>query len=111
MIKGSAELGFLRTLCKTRIECTIKNIEKSEYKELGINAKTKESISSYMLELMKYSDKKILSKIRTNKTKQLSLREIIDFVIVNETNIISEESPIFSDNYEVTSKKSILIFY
>lgn len=91
-------------------ECTIKNIEKSEYKELGINAKTKESISSYMLELMKYSDKKILSKIRTNKTKQLSLREIIDFVIVNETNIISEESPIFSDNYEVTSKKSIFNF-
>lgn len=91
-------------------ECTIKNIEKSEYKELGINAKTKESISSYMLELMNYSDKKILSKIRTNKTKQLSLREIIDFVIVNETNIISEESPIFSDNYEVTSKKSIFNF-
>ncbi len=108
--KGFGELGFYGLYAKLGIECTIKNIEKSEYKELGINAKTKESISSYMLELMKYSDKKILSKIRTNKTKQLSLREIIDFVIVNETNIISEESPIFSDNYEVTSKKSIFNF-
>ena len=91
-------------------ECAIKNIEKNEYKELGINAKTKESVSSYVLDLMKYSDKKILSKIRTNKTKLLSLREIVDFVIVNETNIISEESPIFSDNYEAIYKKSLFNF-
>ena len=91
-------------------ECAIKNIEKNEHKELGINAKTKESVSSYVLDLMKYSDKKILSKIRTNKTKLLSLREIVDFVIVNETNIISEDSPIFSDNYEATYKKSLFNF-
>lgn len=91
-------------------ECAIKNIEKNEHKELGINAKTKESVSSYVLDLMKYSDKRILSKIRTNKTKLLSLREIVDFVIVNETNIISEDSPIFSDNYEATYKKSLFNF-
>ena len=35
-------------------ECAIKNIEKNEHKELGINAKTKESVSSYVLDLMKY---------------------------------------------------------
>ena len=91
-------------------ECAIKNIEKNEHKELGINAKTKESISSYILDLMKYSDKKILSKVRTNKTKLLSLREIVDFVIINETNIISEESPIYSDNYEAIYKKSLFNF-
>lgn len=91
-------------------ECAIKNIEKHKYKELGINATTKESISSYILDFMKYSDKKILSKMKTNKTKQLSLREIVDFVIVNETNIIREESPIFSDNYEATYKKSLFNF-
>lgn len=91
-------------------ECAIKNIEKNEYRELGINAKTKESVSSYILNLMQYSDKKILSKIRTNKTKLLSLREIIDFIIVNETSIIREVSPIFSDNYEATYKKSLFNF-
>lgn len=91
-------------------ECAIKNIEKNEYRELGINAKTKESVSSYILNLMQYSDKKILSKIRTNKTKLLSLREILDFIIVNETSIIREVSPIFSDNYEATYKKSLFNF-
>jgi len=91
-------------------ECAIKNIEKSEYKVLGINAKTKESISSYILNLMEYNNKKILSKSKTNKTKQLSLREIVNFIIVNETKIISEESPIFSDNYEAIYRKSLFNF-
>lgn len=91
-------------------ECSIENVEKYEYQELGINAKTKTSISSYILDLMEYSDKKVLSKIKTNKTKQISLREIVDFIIVSETNIINDESPIFSDNYEATYKKSLFNF-
>lgn len=91
-------------------ECSIENLREHEPQELGINAKAKTSISSYILNLIEYSNKKVLSKIKTNKTKQISLREIIDFVIVSETNIISEDSPIFSDNYEATYKKSLFNF-
>ena len=91
-------------------ECSIEEIQRFKPIELGINARSANSISSYLMQILNYQDKKVLSKSKTKTTKQVTLRTLTNFIIVDETNIISEKSPVFIDNYDNTYKKSLFKF-
>ncbi len=88
-------------------ECPISNIDTVEPKILGINDRYNDSISNYIMQLTSFANKKILSKTQTSYTKNISLRALLNFNIVNETNIISENSPVYIDNYDHVGKKSL----
>lgn len=89
-------------------EAPIKNMCDVKPLEMGINAKSKESISKYILTLLNLDKKKILTKKTTGTTKFISLRALINFIIVDENSIISKKSPLLSDkdSYNESEKKS-----
>jgi hypothetical protein len=74
------------------------------------SSKSPDNISSFLLQLCQLSHKRI-KEDRYNKTKELSFRDVIKFVLINEGRIITEESPVFPSGQVINETKEKSLFH
>jgi hypothetical protein len=84
-----------------KVDQTAGEILKPTHSSLNLN-----NISAFLLSLSNFNDKKVLGK--ENKLRNLSFRDVIKLLLIDEEKIISKKSPIFSGQYILkTSEKSV----
>lgn len=74
------------------------------------SSKSPDNISSFLLQLCQLNHKKI-KKDKYNKTNDLSFREVVKFVLINEGRIITEESPVFPSGQVINQTKEKSLFH
>lgn len=80
-----------------------------EYKTLARkhNPKNEKTVSAFLLSLSNSYQKKIRTNVK-GKTRYISYRDIISFLMINEERIITEDSLIISHYTKATEEKNIL---
>jgi hypothetical protein len=74
------------------------------------NPDNEENVSFFLLELSGLTDKKVRTNLQ-GKTRMLSFRDISRLILVDESTIISERSPIFTGQYQLqTAESSVFRF-
>lgn len=81
-----------------KVESSINEIENKEYKIKG------EEYSDLLLHLMGIKETHSIIKTQSYKTQKLTIRSIIHFLFISETNIFKETTALFSTAYPAPTK-------
>lgn len=88
--------------------CNIDKTENAEGRILNRKNIGEENLSDELLKILDLNNVILLKNKKTGENCKLSLRALLNFVLIDEVSIIKEESPVYKDKFDKTLKTSLL---